>query len=88
MKKLALYATIVSLIISLIYSFKVYWIIETEFEFYRATFITLVSEIGLWCAYYYARDYEGTKAHEERAKRITQHFAMMSQPDEEPEQKQ
>ena len=88
MKKLALYAMLVSITISLIYSFKVYWIIETDFEFYRATFITLVSEIGLWCAYYYARDYESIKAHEERAKHIEQHFAMMSQPEEEPEQKQ
>ena len=70
MKKLSMYAMLVSIIISLIYSFKVYWVIETDLEFYRATFITLLSEIGLWCAYYYARDYEACKAHEEQQQRL------------------
>lgn len=64
MKKLSLYAMVISILISLLYSFKVYWMIDTEMQFWRATAITLVSEIGLWCAYYYARDYEACKAHE------------------------
>lgn len=70
MKKLTIYALLVSVIISLLYSFKVYWLIETDAEFYRASVITLVSEIGLWCAYYIARDYETIKAHEEHAERL------------------
>lgn len=88
MKKLALYAMIASCIVTLVYVIKLQWFVETDFEFWQSTAITTLSEIGLWCFYYYARDYEGIKAHEERAKHIAQHFAMMSQPDEEPEQKQ
>lgn len=74
MKKLSLYAMIISIIISLMYSFKVYWVIDTELEFWRASAITLVSEIGLWCAYYYARDYEACKAHEARQDAMRKSF--------------
>lgn len=79
MKKLSMYAMIISIIISLMYSFKVYWVIDTELEFWRATAITLVSEIGLWCAYYYARDYEVCKAHEERQKQLQEFLTKTEQ---------
>lgn len=72
MKKLTIYALIISLTISLMYSFKIYWLIETDAEFYRATALTLVSEIGLWCAYYFARDYEYFKEQEEAKERLRQ----------------
>lgn len=74
MKKLTLYALVISMIISLIYSFKIYWLIDNDLEFYRASVTTLVSEIGLWCAYYYARDYEGIKAHEAHHARLRAMF--------------
>lgn len=89
MKKLALYAMTASCIVTLVYVIKLQWFVETNFDFWRITAITALSEIGLWCFYYYARDYEGIKAHEERARHIAQHFVMMSQSsEEEPEEKQ
>lgn len=75
MKKLALYAIIASCIISLIYVIKLQWFVETDFEFWRVTAITALSEVGLWCFYYYARDYEGIKAHENSAKQLAEFFA-------------
>lgn len=64
MKKLSVYAMIASCIVTLIYVIKVQWFIETDVQFWRATATTALAEIGLWCAYYYARDYEACKAHE------------------------
>lgn len=89
MKKLTIYAMLVSVLISIFYTIRITWLIDTEMEFIRASIVTLVCEIGLWCAYYYARDYESIKAQEERAKYIAQQFMGMAQPsDEKPEQKQ
>ncbi|UEN68841.1 gp45 [Shigella virus Moo19] len=74
---------IASCIITLVYVIKLQWFVETDYAFWRITAITALSEIGLWCFYYYARDYEGIKAHEENAKRIARHFTMMVQPSDE-----
>lgn len=70
MKNLSIYTIILSLLITLIYSAKVYWVIETDAEFYRATALTLLSEFGLWCTYYFARDYEAIREHEEAKERM------------------
>lgn len=70
MKKLALYAMIASCIITLVYVIKLQWFVETNLDFWRITAITALSEIGLWCFYYYARDYEAIRAHEEHQKNI------------------
>ena len=70
MKKLTIYAMAASIILSLIYVVKLQWYIETDFEFWRATAITALGEVGLWCFYYYARDYEGIVAHEAHHARL------------------
>lgn len=89
MKKLTIYAMLVSVLISIFYTIRITWLIDTEMEFIRASIVTLVCEIGLWCAYYYARDYESVKEHEERAKLIAQHYMEMARASNvKPEQKQ
>lgn len=70
MKNLSIYTIILSLLITLIYTVKVHWVIETDGEFYRATALTLLSEFGLWCTYYYARDYEAIREHDEAKERM------------------
>lgn len=85
MKKLSIYAMIASILLSAIYAIKLQWFIETDFEFWRATAITGLGEIGLWCFYYYSRDYEAIKAQEEHSKRVT---ALFTQSGEKPEQSQ
>ena len=70
MKKLTIYAMIASCIITLIYVIKLQWFIETDMEFWRATAITALGEVGLWCFYYYSRDYGGICAHEEYQKNV------------------
>lgn len=70
MKKLSLYAIIASCIISLIYVIKLQWFVETDIQFWRITATTALSEFGVMCFYYYARDYEAIKAHEEHTKRV------------------
>lgn len=74
MKKLSIYAMIASILLSAIYAIKLQWYIETDFEFWRATAITGLGEIGLWCFYYYSRDYETIKAQEARSKRVEEFF--------------
>lgn len=88
MKKLALYTAVINILISVLYSIKVNWMVDSDIEFIRVSVSALVSTIGIWCAYYYLRDYETVKAHEERAKHIAQHFAMMAQPSDEDESEQ
>lgn len=78
MKKLTIYAMIASCIITLIYVIKLQWFVETNLDFWRITAITALSEIGLWCFYYYARDYEGIKAHEAHHARLR---ALLENPD-------
>jgi hypothetical protein len=73
-KKLTIYAMIASCIITLIYVVKLQWFIETDMEFWRATAITALGEVGLWCFYYYSRDYEAIHAHEEHQKRLAQQY--------------
>lgn len=81
MKKLSLYAMLVSIFITLVYTIKLHWFVETDAAFYRVSAIALVSEIGLWCAYFYARDYEACKAQEEHYEMIKSRF-MVVKPDD------
>lgn len=65
MKKLALYAMLISTLLTLTYAYKVAFVVETDMQFIRASILFFVSEIGLWCVYYFARDYEAIREHDE-----------------------
>lgn len=70
MKKLALYAMLISTLLTLTYAYKIAFIVETDMQFIRASILFFVSEIGLWCVYYFARDYEAIREKEEVKKQI------------------
>lgn len=70
MKKLALYAMLISTLLTLTYAYKVAFVVETDMQFIRASILFFVSEIGLWCVYYFARDYEAIREKEEVKKQI------------------
>ena len=70
MKKLALYAMLISTLLTLTYAYKVAFVVETDMQFIRASILFFVSEIGLWCVYYFARDYEAIREHDEAKERM------------------
>ena len=70
MKKLALYAMLISTLLTLTYAYKVAFVVETDMQFIRASILFFVSEIGLWCIYYFARDYEAIREKEEVKKQM------------------
>lgn len=70
MKKLALYAMLTSGLLTLIFAYKVAFVLETDIQFIRASILFFVSEIGLWCLYYIARDYEAIREQEEVKKQM------------------
>lgn len=70
MKKLALYAMLISTLLTLTYAYKIAYVVETDMQFIRASILFFVSEIGLWCIYYFARDYEAIREHDEAKKRM------------------
>ena len=70
MKKLALYAMLISTLLTLTYAYKIAFVVETDMQFIRASILFFVSEIGLWCIYYFARDYEAIREKEEVKKQI------------------
>ena len=70
MKKLALYAMLTSGLLTLIFAYKVAFVLETDMQFIRASILFFVSEIGLWCLYYSARDYEAIREHDEAKERM------------------
>lgn len=70
MKKLALYAMLISTLLTLTYTYKVAFVVETDMQFIRASILFFVSEIGLWCLYYIARDYEAIREQEEVKKQM------------------
>lgn len=74
MKKLSLYSVLVSLLITVLYAWNVSNASDMV-QFIKATCFALVSEIGLWCTYYYARDYEACKAHEARQQQLKSFFS-------------
>lgn len=74
MKKLALYAMLTSALLTLIYAYKVAFTLETDMQFIRASILFFVSEIGLWCIYYIARDYEAIREQDEAKERVIRFF--------------
>ena len=70
MKKLALYAMLISTLLTLTYAYKVALVVETDMQFIRASILFFISEIGLWCVYYFARDYEAIREHDEAKERM------------------
>ena len=70
MKKLALYAMLTSGLLTLIFAYKIAFVLETDMQFIRASILFFVSEIGLWCLYYIARDYEAIREQEEVKKQM------------------
>lgn len=70
MKNLALYAMLISTLLTLTYAYKIAFVVETDMQFIRASILFFVSEIGLWCIYYFARDYEAIREKEEVKKQI------------------
>lgn len=70
MKKLALYAMLTSGLLTLIFAYKVAFVLETDMQFIRASILFFVSEIGLWCLYYIASDYEAIREHDEAKERM------------------
>lgn len=70
MKKLALYTMLTSALLTLIFAYKVAFVLETDMQFIRASILFFVSEIGLWCIYYFARDYESIREHDEAKERM------------------
>ena len=70
MKKLALYAMLTSALLTLIFAYKVAFTLETDMQFIRASILFFVSEIGLWCIYYIARDYEAIREQDEAKERM------------------
>lgn len=74
MKKLALYAMLTSGLLTLIFAYKVAFVLETDMQFIRASILLFVSEIGLWCLYYIARDYEAIREQDEAKERVIRFF--------------
>ena len=70
MKNLALYAMLISTLLTLTYAYKVAFVVETDMQLIRASILFFVSEIGLWCIYYIARDYEAIREHDEAKERM------------------
>lgn len=70
MKKLALYTMLTSGLLTLIFAYKVAFVLETDMQFIRASILFFVSDIGLWCLYYIARDYEAIREHDEAKERM------------------
>lgn len=63
MKKLSLYAVIISIFLTLQLAWNIH-IAETTMECFYAIALHIACNVGLWCAYYFARDYESIKANE------------------------
>lgn len=74
MKKLALYAMLTSGLLTLIFAYKVAFVLETDMQFIRASILFFVSEVGLWCIYYIARDYEAIREQDEAKERVIRFF--------------
>lgn len=74
MKKLALYAMLTSGLLTLIFAYKVAFVLETDMQFIRASILFFISEIGLWCLYYIARDYEAIREQDEAKERVIRFF--------------
>lgn len=74
MKKLALFAMLTSGLLTLIFAYKVAFVLETDMQFILASILFFVSEIGLWCLYYIAHDYEAIREQDEAKERVIRFF--------------
>lgn len=73
MKKLAIQAMIINIILVLEFVFSLHNAQSLEEMFFVvARFSACI--IGLWCAYYYARDYVAIKEQDEAKKRVIRFF--------------
>lgn len=70
MKKLALYAMLISTLLTLSYAYKVAFVVETDMQFIRASILFFASEIGLWFVYHFARDLKAIREHDEAKERM------------------
>ena len=71
MKRLAIQAMIISIILVLEFVFALHSAQSLEEMFFIvARFFACV--LGLWCAYYYARDYVAIKEHDDAVERLRQ----------------
>ena len=73
MKKLAIQAMIVSIILVLEFVFSLHNAQSLEEMFFVVARFSACS-LGLWCAYYYARDYVSIKEQEEAKERVIRFF--------------
>lgn len=73
MKKLAIQAMIISIILVLEFVFSLHNAQSLEEMFFVVARFSACS-IGLWCAYYYARDYVAIKEQEEAKERVIRFF--------------
>lgn len=73
MKKLAIQAMIVSIILVLEFVFSLHNAQSLEKMFFVVARFSACS-IGLWCAYYYARDYVAIKEQDEAKERVIRFF--------------
>lgn len=73
MKKLAIQAMIINIILVLEFVFSLHNVQSLEEMFFVvARFSACI--IGLWCAYYYARDYVAIKEQDEAKERVIRFF--------------
>ena len=61
---------LISTLLTLNYAYKIAFVVETDMQFIRASILFFVSEIGLWCVYYFARDHEAIREHDEAKERM------------------
>lgn len=73
MKKLAIQALIVSIILVLEFVFSLHNAQSLEEMFFVVARFSACA-IGLWCVYYYARDYVAIKEHDEAKERVIRFF--------------
>lgn len=73
MKRLAIQAIIVSIILVLEFVFSLHNAQSLEEMFFVVARFSTCS-LGLWCAYYYARDYVAIKEQDEAKERVIRFF--------------
>lgn len=71
MKRLAIQAMIISIILVLEFVFALHGAQSLDEMFFVVARYSACS-IGLWCAYYYARDYVAIKEHDDAKERLRQ----------------
>lgn len=74
MKKLAIQAMIVSIILVLEFVFSLHNAQSLEEMFFVVARFSACT-LGLWCAYYYARDYVAIKEQDEAKERVIRFFS-------------